>query len=175
MELGLVVGLEPGEPAFECGRALPEVIISAKSRMWPARASRCGPPALTAARRAWLSSPRLSGRDGPAVLLKFSVDLGSLGEALVPPLADVGLELVQFRCPADVGHQLLGAGGPGVALHGPAVQAGGDLPLRSIRHRAMRSLDVARPPCRVLATSLIGDVAAALAEHVSATLDEHYG
>jgi len=24
MELGLVVGLEPGEPAFECGRALPE-------------------------------------------------------------------------------------------------------------------------------------------------------
>jgi hypothetical protein len=54
-------------------------------------------------------------------LPQLGVDLGGVGEALVPPLADVRLELIQLRFPAHAGHQLIGAGGPGVPLHGPAV------------------------------------------------------
>ena len=63
MEFGLVVGLDPGEPVFECEQALAAGIMPAKSRMCPARASRCGQPALTAASRAWSPSSRLPGRD----------------------------------------------------------------------------------------------------------------
>ena len=75
------------------------------------------------------------------------MDLGGVGEALVPPLADVRLELVQPRFPAHAGHQLISAGGPGVPLHGPAVQAGGaaDRGLRLPGAEPLTDLGVAFP------------------------------
>ena len=84
---------------------------------------------------------------GPAALPELGVDLGGVGEALVPPLADVRLELVQPRVPAHAGHQLIGAGGPGVLLHGPAVQAGGaaDRGLRLPGVEPLTDLGVAFP------------------------------
>jgi hypothetical protein len=84
---------------------------------------------------------------GPAALGKLGVDLGGVGEALVPPLADVRLELVQLRFPAHAGQQLAGAGGPGEPLHGPAVQAGGaaDRGLRLPGVEPLADLGVAFP------------------------------
>ena len=75
------------------------------------------------------------------------MDLGSLGKALVPPLADVRLELIQLRFPAHAGQQLISAGGPGVLLHGPAVQAGGpaDRGLRLPGLEPLADLGVAFP------------------------------
>ncbi|HEV3288664.1 MAG TPA: hypothetical protein VG123_06700 [Streptosporangiaceae bacterium] len=62
---------------------------------------------------------------GPAAFSQFGVERGGVGEALVPSLADVRLELIQLRFPAGgLAQQFLGAAGAGEPLHGLAVQSG---------------------------------------------------
>jgi hypothetical protein len=54
------------------------------------------------------------------------VQRGGVGDALVPPLADVLLERIQLRFPVHgAGQQLIDAGGAGESLHGLAVQVQG--------------------------------------------------
>ena len=62
VQLGLVVGFNAGEPVLEGEQALAAVIISAKVRMWPARASRCGQRAVMSASWAWSSASSRPGR-----------------------------------------------------------------------------------------------------------------
>src|SRR6185312_877344 len=51
---------------------------------------------------------------GPAALLQFGVERGGVGDAFVPPLVQVRLELIQLRFPAGgLAQQLPGAAGSG--------------------------------------------------------------
>ena len=184
MQVGLVVGLDPGQPVFKCEQALPaghhvgEVPdVPGQGVQVRAAGPDRGEPGLVAVVEAGGAGQQPAGdlagfrhgrgggdgraglpeqvdvpadglrAAGPAALGELGVDLGSLGEALIPPLADVGLELIQLRVPAHAGHQLLGAGGPGVLLHGPAVQAGGpaDRGLRLSGVQPLADLGVAFP------------------------------
>src|SRR5690242_5981142 len=60
---------------------------------------------------------------GPAELLQSSVERSGAGDAFVPPLVQVRLELIQLRFPAGgLARQFARAAGPGEPLHGLAVQ-----------------------------------------------------
>src|SRR5690349_19551248 len=60
---------------------------------------------------------------GPAELLQFGVERSGVGDAFVPPLVQVRLELIQLRFPAGgLARQFARAAGPGEPLHGLAVQ-----------------------------------------------------
>src|SRR4029077_9843974 len=49
---------------------------------------------------------------GPAAFSQFGVERGGVGEAFVPPLADVRLELIQLRFPGSgLDQQLIDGGG----------------------------------------------------------------
>ncbi len=62
---------------------------------------------------------------GPALFPQLGVQPGGIGDALIPPLVQVGRELIQFRFPAGgLAQQLLCAAGAGGPLHGLAVQPG---------------------------------------------------
>jgi hypothetical protein len=63
---------------------------------------------------------------GPAPFPQLGVERGGVGDAFVPSLVQVRLELIQLRFPAGcLDQQLLDASGAGEPLHGLAVQPGG--------------------------------------------------
>jgi hypothetical protein len=73
------------------------------------------------------------GAAGPALLLDLGVQRGGVAGALVPPPAQVGLELVEAGAPGRSAEKFPGAAGEGEPAHGLGGQAGGtaDLSLRA--------------------------------------------
>jgi hypothetical protein len=117
-------GPDRGETGLSPSSRLPER-DSSQRVIWRVFGTAGAGVTAAACRGRWTYRRTVCGLSARPRCTELGVDLGGVAEALVVPLADVRLELVQLRFPAQAGQQLIDAGRLGVPLHDPAVQAGG--------------------------------------------------